>query len=261
MSDYLDILAEKREKWMNRPTLNTNQTPPEAPMQDFWKSSGPCQIILPASVSITSHFYEGIRQCVAENRKGFWLLVHVLFKSRGDLNVSGSLSGNLHDIFMIYCCCLVVKGCPTLCNPMDCSTPGFHVLHLEFAQTHVHCVSDAIQPSHPLLSPFSSYSQYFPASESFPMSQLFAPGGQSTGTSTSASVPPMNIQSWFSLGLSGLILLSKGLSKVFSSTAVWKHEPHEQCVKAWLIGVGYRISLCMESWPASHTFLLAEDWR
>ena len=49
----------------------------------------------------------------------------------------------------------VAQSCPTLSNPMDCSTPGFPVLHqlLEFTQTHVHQVSDAIQPSHPLLSP------------------------------------------------------------------------------------------------------------
>ena len=91
----------------------------------------------------------------------------------------------------------------------------------ELAQTHVHWVSDATQPSHPLLPP----SQFFPASGSFPMSQLFASGGQSIGGSASASVLPMNIQSWFPLGLSSLIpLLSKGLSRVFSSTTVWKHE-------------------------------------
>ena len=53
-----------------------------------------------------------------------------------------------------YCSCSVVKSHPTLCNPMDCSTPGFPVLHYlpEFAQTHVHRVSDAIQPSYPLSS-------------------------------------------------------------------------------------------------------------
>ena len=91
----------------------------------------------------------------------------------------------------------------------------------ELAQTHVHWVSDAIQPSHPLLPP----SQFFPASGSFPMSQLFASGGQSIGGSASASVVPMNIQSWFPLGLSSLIsLLSKWLSRVFSRTTVWKHE-------------------------------------
>ena len=59
------------------------------------------------------------------------------------------------DRFTSGCCCLVTQWCPTLCNPMDCSTPAFPVLHhlLELAQTHVHRVSDAIQPSHPLLPP------------------------------------------------------------------------------------------------------------
>ena len=53
------------------------------------------------------------------------------------------------------CCCSVTKSCPTLCDPMDCSTPGFPVLHClpEFAQTHVHLVNDAIQPPHPLSPP------------------------------------------------------------------------------------------------------------
>ena len=69
---------------------------------------------------------------------------------------------------------------------------------------------------------FSSCPQYFPASGSFPKSRLFASGDQSIGAS--ASILPMNIQSWFPLGLNGLIsLLSKGLSRVFSSTTVWKH--------------------------------------
>ena len=78
---------------------------------------------------------------------------------------------------------------------------------------------------HPTISssvaPFSCL-QSFPASESFPMSQLFTSGGQNIGAS--ASILPMNIQGWFPLGLTGLIsLLSKGLSKVFSNTTVQKH--------------------------------------
>ena len=65
----------------------------------------------------------------------------------------------------------------------------------------------------------------FPASGSFPMSQLFASGGESIGASASASVLPMNIQDWFPLGLTSWIsLLSKGLSRVFSSTTVQKHQ-------------------------------------
>ena len=76
---------------------------------------------------------------------------------------------------------------------------------------------------HPTISssvvPFSSCPQFFPASGSFPVSWLFASGGQSIGASASASVLPGNIQGWFLLGLTGLIsFLSKGLLKVFSST-------------------------------------------
>ena len=110
---------------------------------------------------------------------------------------------------------------------VDCSTPGLPVLHypLEFAQTRVHWVSDAIQLSHPLSPPSPPNPQTFPASGSFPMSWLFASGGQSTGTSASASVLPMNIQGWFPLALIDLIsLLSEGFSRVFSSTTVWKYQ-------------------------------------
>ena len=102
-----------------------------------------------------------------------------------------------------FCCsCLVTKLCPTLCNPMDCSAPGLPVLHHlpEFAQVPVHWVSDAIQSSHPLSSPFSSCPQSFPASGSFPMSQLFASSGQSIGGSASASVLPGNVQGCFASG-------------------------------------------------------------
>ena len=64
------------------------------------------------------------------------------------------------------------QSCPTLCNPMNHSTPGLPVHHklLEFTQTHAHRVSDAIQPSHPLLSPSPPAPQSLPASGSFTMS-------------------------------------------------------------------------------------------
>ena len=72
---------------------------------------------------------------------------------------------------------------------------------------------------------FSSCLQSFPASGSSPMSWLFTSGGQTTGVSASASVPPTNIQDWFPLGWTGWIsLLSKGLSRVFSNTTVQKHQ-------------------------------------
>ena len=101
---------------------------------------------------------------------------------------------------------------------------GFPVLHSlpEFAQTHVHWVGIAIQPSH-TLAPFSSCLQSFAASGSLPVGQLSTSGGQSIGASASASVLSLNIQGWFPLGLTGLVsLLSKGLSRVFSSTTIQK---------------------------------------
>ena len=95
---------------------------------------------------------------------------------------------------------------------MDCSMPGFPVLHclLEFAQTHVHRVGDVIQPSHPPSSPSSALN----LSQSFLMSCLFASGGQIIGALASASVLPMDIQDCFPLGWTGWISLqSKGLLK------------------------------------------------
>ena len=119
-------------------------------------------------------------------------------------------------------CCSVAQSCLTLCDPMDCSTPGLPVLHylLEFAQTHVHWISDAIQRSPPRLPPSP------PALNLSQHQGLFkwvspSSGGQSIGVSASTSVLPVSIQGWFPLGLTGLIFLqSKGLSRVFSSTTV-----------------------------------------
>ena len=76
-------------------------------------------------------------------------------------------------IYRCFTCCSVAKLCPALWDTMDCSTPGFPVLHClpEFAQTHVHWVGDAAISSS--VVPFSSCHQSLPASESFPMSQLF----------------------------------------------------------------------------------------
>ena len=79
-------------------------------------------------------------------------------------------------------------------------------------------------PSSQWCHPTTSHLQSFSASGSFPMSQLFTAGGQSIRASASTSVLPMNIQGWFPIGLTSLISLhSKGLSRVFSNTTVWKH--------------------------------------
>ena len=86
---------------------------------------------------------------------------------------------------------------------------------------------ESVMPSSHLSSvvPFSSWPQSLPASESFPVSQLFTWGGQSIGISASVSVLPMNTQDWSPLGWTGWISLqSKGLSRVFSNTTVQKHQ-------------------------------------
>ena len=121
----------------------------------------------------------------------------------------------------------VAQSCLTLCNPMSRSMPGLPVHHQlpEFTQTHIHLVGDTIQPSHPLLSPSPLCPQSLPASESFPMSQLFTWGGQNIGISALASVLPKNTQGWSPLEWTGWISLqSKGLSKVFSNTTVQKQQ-------------------------------------
>ena len=91
---------------------------------------------------------------------------------------------------------------------------------------------------HPTISssviPFSSWLQSFPASGSFPMSQLFASGGQNIGISVSTPVLPMNTQDWSPLGWTGWISLqSKGLSRVFSNTTVQKHQFFSAQLSLW----------------------------
>ena len=84
------------------------------------------------------------------------------------------------------------------------------------------------------ITAFSSCPQSFPASGSFPMNWLFASGGQSIEASASASVHLMSNQGWFPLGLTGwLSLLSKRLSRVFSSTTVWKHQIFSAQPSSW----------------------------
>ena len=119
---------------------------------------------------------------------------------------------------------LVTQSCRTLWNPMNRNTPGLPVHHQlpESTQTQVHRVGDAIQPSHPLSSPSPPAPN---PSESFPMSQLLAWGGQSTGVSALASFLPKNTQGWSPLEWTGWISLqSKGLLRVFSNTTVQKRQ-------------------------------------
>ena len=118
------------------------------------------------------------------------------------------------------------QSCPTLCDPMNHSMPGLPVHHQlqEFTQTHVHWVSDAIQPSHPLSSPClpapnpSQHQNFFQWVNS-------AWGGLSTGVSALASVLPKKFQGWSPSEWTGWISLqSKGLSRVFCNTTVQKNQ-------------------------------------
>ena len=132
----------------------------------------------------------------------------------------------LINMWQCHCCCSVIQSCSTLCDAMDCSTPGLPVPHHlpEFAQDHVHGIGDV----HPAISSsdalFSFHPWSFLASGTFPMSHLSASDDLNSGASPSTSVLPVNIQSWSSLRLTGLIsLLSKWVSAVFSSTMVRRH--------------------------------------
>ena len=133
---------------------------------------------------------------------------------------------NDHQNKSSYNCCSVTQLCLTLCDPMDCSMPGFPVLHHfpELAQTQVHWFGDAPTISSSVV-PFSSCLQSFPTSGSFQMSQIFTSGGQNIGVLASTSVLPMNTQDWAPLGWTGWISLQyKGLSRVFSNTTGQKHQ-------------------------------------
>ena len=134
-------------------------------------------------------------------------------------------SYNLNINLNVRACCML-NHIWLFVTPWSYSMPGFAVLHCvpEFAQIHIHWVSDATQPSHPLFPtppPALNLSQHQGLSQWVDS----VSGGQSTGASASGSVLPMNIQDWFPLGLTGLISLqSKGLSRVFSNTTVQKYQ-------------------------------------
>ena len=133
------------------------------------------------------------------------------------------------------CCCSVTQSCPTVCDPTDCSTPGFLVHHQlpELAQLMSISWWCHLTISYSVI-PFYSCLQSFPASGSFTMSQFFSSGGQSIGVSASTSVLPMNILDWSPLGYTGWISSqSKGLSRVFSNTTVQQHQFFSPQLSLW----------------------------
>ena len=145
---------------------------------------------------------------------------------------------------------VLTQSCLTLCDPMDCSTPGLPVHHQlpELTQTHVHQVGDAIQPSHLLLSPSPPAFNLSQHQGLFQWVGSLYQSGQSIGISASAPVLPMNFQDWFPLGWTGWISLqSKGHSRVFFNTTVQKHQ-----------FFGAQLSLQFNS--HIHTWLLEKPW-
>ena len=144
---------------------------------------------------------------------------HPLFLN---LHTSSSLSLNWSPFFSS-----VAQLCPILCNPMNCSTPGLPVHHqlLEFTQTYVHRVNDAIQPSHPLSSPSPPAPSTSHHQSLFQWVNSSHEVAKSIGVSASASVLPKNTQDRSPLEWTGWISLqSKGLSRVFSNTTVQRHQ-------------------------------------
>ena len=150
----------------------------------------------------------------------FWKKMPTELKFSGCI-ANGIFSVSFHQISS------VTQSCPTLCSPMDCSTPGLpvHRQLLEFTQIHVHRVGDAIQPSQP---PSSPSPPAFNLSQHQGLFKLVNSSHQvavSIGTSASASVLPINTQDCSLLAWTGWLSLQfKGLSRVFSNTTTQKHQ-------------------------------------
>ena len=115
----------------------------------------------------------------------------------------------------------IAQLCPTLCDPMDCSTPGFLVHTNSWSLLKLMSIESVIPSNHlTLCRPLLLWPSVIPS-----ISVFFTSGGQSIGVSSSASVLPMNIQDWSPLKWTGWISLeSKGLSRVFSNATVQKHQ-------------------------------------
>ena len=148
----------------------------------------------------------------------------------------------------------VAQSCPVICDPVDWSTPGIPVHHQLLKKITPEDYSNSCPSSQRCPSTisssvghFSSHLRSFPASGPFTMSPLFTSGDWSIGVSASASVLPMNIQDWFSLGwIAWISLQSKGLSSIFSNNTVQKHQ---------------FFSIQLSLWPNSHihTWLLEKS--
>ena len=180
-----------------------------------------CQYILSSSFQLLSHVWLFATPWTAAFQASIWL--HMCVWANAVAHTCESMHTSECTQLRI-----VVQSLSHvwLCNPIDCIMPGSSVLLYLWVCSNSYPLSWwcylTISSS---TAPFSSCLQSHSASGYFPVSQLFALGGQSIGASASASVLQMSFQNWFLLELTGLIpFQSKGLSRVFSSTTVWKHQ-------------------------------------
>ena len=170
---------------------------------------------------MTNYILGNFANCL--KKKQWYILWRLAYTKRHEIRKSKHSSNPIKFLVQFSS---GAQACPTLCDPLNCSTPGLpvHYQHPEFTQTR-----PSSQWCHPAISssvfPFSFCSQSLPASESFPVSQLFAWGGQSTGVLALASFLPKKSQGWSpSEWTDWISLQSKGLSRVFSKTTVQKHK-------------------------------------
>ena len=176
---------------------------------------------IPSSARFTSWFLDIILSLYANNMQSFNKIIH-------PYQLENKNNKHKDNDIAIYCC-LVTKSCLTLCDPMDCSMPGFSVLHhlQESAQTHVHWVSDAIQSFHPLPPPSPSALNLSQHQDLF----QWVVSSHQVAKVLELQLQPQSCQWIFRIDL----LFSKGLSRIFSSTTVWKHQlfgaqPYETCL-------------------------------
>ena len=132
----------------------------------------------------------------------------------------------MQDLLYDYQLSSVTQSCPTLCKPMDCSTPGFPVVTDSQSLLKLMSIESVMPSNHLILCrPLLLLPSVFPSIRVFSSESVLCIRWPSIGVSASASVLPMNIQDWFPLGLSGWISLQfKRLSKVFCNTTVKNHQ-------------------------------------
>ena len=150
----------------------------------------------------------------------------------------------LQTIFKVVVVVHLIRHIPLFVTPWTAAHQAPLSFTISWSLLKLMSIVPMITSNHLILCPtFSSCLQSFPATGSFTMSWLFASDSQSIGDSASASVLPMNIQGWYPLGLTDLIsLLSKGLSRLFSNTTVWKHQFFNiqcslwpNCTSGWML--------------------------